>query len=135
MLRWHNVMEESSMMKLEEFQWIWISSKVETLWRILQRKAEYMTAIVAAKEVICVKKFVCQTRCSSKWANTMKIYCTTIESTCFELKGLRSHRRTKLYNAISLENEWCVATQRNANSNGPEVSDLVIRFTTSNAYG
>jgi hypothetical protein len=60
-------------------------------------KAEYMTAIVAVKEGICVKKFVYQTRCSSKWASTMKIYCTTIVSTCYELKGLRSHQRTKFY--------------------------------------
>ena len=60
-------------------------------------KAQYMTAIVVVKEGICVKKFVYQTRCSSKWASTMKIYCTTIVSTCYELKGLRSHQRTKFY--------------------------------------
>jgi hypothetical protein len=33
-------------------------SKVKTLWQILQQKAKYMTAIIAAKEGICVKKFV-----------------------------------------------------------------------------
>ena len=37
-----------------------------------------MTAIVAAKEGICVKKFVIKLGVVSKWANTMKIYCMTI---------------------------------------------------------
>jgi len=35
-----------------------MNSKVKTLKRILQRKAKYMTALAAAKEGICVKKFV-----------------------------------------------------------------------------
>ena len=46
-------------------------------------KAKYMTALLAAKEGICVMKFVYQTRCSSKQASNMKIYCMTIVSTCF----------------------------------------------------
>jgi hypothetical protein len=41
-------------------------------------KVEYMAALEVAKEGICVKKFVNQTRCSSKRAITMKIYCVTI---------------------------------------------------------
>jgi len=32
-----------------------------------------MTAIVAAKKGICVKKFVIKLRCSSQWANTKDI--------------------------------------------------------------
>jgi len=44
-------MEESSMMNLDEFQSWDIVTNTTT-------KAEYMTAIVAAKEGICVKKFI-----------------------------------------------------------------------------
>ena len=44
-------MEGSSMMNLDEFQSQNIVTNTTT-------KAEYMTAIVAAKEGICVKKFV-----------------------------------------------------------------------------
>ena len=32
-----------------------------------------MTAIVAAKEGICVKQFVIKQRCGSQWANTKDI--------------------------------------------------------------
>jgi len=69
-------MEESSMVNLDEFQSQNIVTDTTT-------KAEYMTALVAAKEGICVMKFVYQTRCSSKQASNMKIYCMTIVSTCF----------------------------------------------------
>ena len=69
-------MEESSTMNLDEFQNQNIVTDTTT-------KAEYMTALVAAKEGICVEKFVYQTRCSSKQAGNMEIYCMTIVSTCF----------------------------------------------------
>ena len=51
----------------------------------------------------------------------MKIYCMTIISTYF--KPERTEGITKgpnLYNAISFENEWCVETQRHANTHEPE---------------
>ena len=67
MFRWHNEMEESSMMNLDEFQSQNIVTNTTT-------KAAYMIALVATKEGICVKKFVYQTRCSSKQASNMKIY-------------------------------------------------------------
>ena len=67
-------MEESSMMNLDEFQSQNIVTDTTT-------KAEYMTALVAAKEGICVKKFVFQIRCSFKKASNMKICCKTIVST------------------------------------------------------
>ena len=51
-------MEESSMMNLDEFQSQYIVTDTTT-------KAEYLTALVAAKEGISIKKFVYQTRCSS----------------------------------------------------------------------
>ena len=54
-------------MDLDEFQNWDIVTNTTT-------KAEYMTAIVVAMEGIYVKKFVYQTRCSSKWASNMKIY-------------------------------------------------------------
>ena len=52
------------MMNLDEFQSQYIVTDTKM-------KAEYMTALVAAKEGICVKKFVYQTRCSSKQASNM----------------------------------------------------------------
>ena len=81
-------MEESSMVNLDEFQSQKIVMDTTT-------KTEYMTALVAAKEGICVKKLVYQTRSSSKKAINMKVYCMTIVSTCFYLKEPRSHQRTK----------------------------------------
>ena len=56
-----------------------------------------MTAIIAAKEGICVKEVCYQTRCSSQWDNTMKIYCATILSTCFNPKELKVTPKDQIY--------------------------------------
>ena len=74
-----------------------MSSKVKTLWQILQQKAEYMTAIIAAKEGILCQVVCYQTRCSSQRDNTMKIYCTTILSTCFNPKDLKVSPKDQIY--------------------------------------
>ena len=51
----------------------------------------------------------------------MKIYCMPIISTYFNPNELKvSPKGPNLYNAISFENEWCVETQRHANTHGPE---------------
>ena len=50
-LRWHNVMEESSMRDLDGFPKWDIVTNTTT-------KAKYLFALVRAKEGICVKKFV-----------------------------------------------------------------------------
>ena len=48
-----------------------------------------MTAIIAAKEGICVKKFVIKLGVVHSRDNAMKIYYTTILSTCFNPKELK----------------------------------------------
>jgi hypothetical protein len=64
MLRWHNIMEENSMMGLDEFQ----SKDTVT---DSTTKIEYITALEATKEGICVKNFVIKLGVVPKRAITM----------------------------------------------------------------
>ena len=65
------------------------------------QKAKYMTAIVAAKEGICVQLFVIELRCGSQWSNTISIYCTTILSTWFNPKELKVSPKDQIYTMLS----------------------------------
>ena len=56
-----------------------------------------MTAIIAAKRGHLCQEVCYQTRCSSQWNNTMKIYCATILSTCFNPKELKVTPKDQIY--------------------------------------
>jgi len=69
------------------FEWV---SNLKTLWRTLQRRVEYITAMVADKEGICVKKFVIKL---GEFPSE-PVLCSSIGGNISQAEELRSHRLT-----------------------------------------